>query len=276
MSFAQRGMYLELLLEQWESGVVPDDPDACASLLGGKPSQWRSNWNVLRSKFDVSRSGFIRNRRLETERVKQLKWRKKAQKGGINSSKKRNSSTNAQLPSNQASTNTQHCVYDRFCDLDRDLDRSAWAAPLPPAQPEPIWKANGGARGARLVGNHRGCFQGPGGSVACARGLCIPAWLGQQWQQQYGDDRARADEGISAFIYRTVSELPPGPVGDVPKKFWPDAWQAHHGTRSPRTPIPSRTGDSMDAAKVGLRRRLERMAAAEEGGIGDGTHSLKG
>lgn len=139
---------------------------------------------------------------------------------------------------------------------------------------QPVWSQQGGARGSGLVGNHRGCFHGPGGPVACERGLCIPGWLGAKWTQQYGADRAAADEEISAFIYRTVSNLPPGPVGDVEKDFWQAAWKERHGSQAPKPAIPSRTGDSIDAAKFSLKRRLEKMAAEE--GVDHGPHALKG
>src|SRR5688572_9344285 len=51
MTFAQRGMYLELLVEQWDKGSVPDCPVAVADLLGGTPDEWMAAWPVLRRKF---------------------------------------------------------------------------------------------------------------------------------------------------------------------------------------------------------------------------------
>src|SRR5262245_4425475 len=41
MTFAERGMYLEMLLEQWDTGSVPGSPAACAKVLGGSITEWK-------------------------------------------------------------------------------------------------------------------------------------------------------------------------------------------------------------------------------------------
>lgn len=51
MTWAQRGMYLEMLCEQWDKGSLPDDPRAVAALLGGTDEEWISAWPELRRKF---------------------------------------------------------------------------------------------------------------------------------------------------------------------------------------------------------------------------------
>lgn len=51
MSFAQRGMYLEMLLEQWEHYSLPDDPAAVAEIIGGLVEEWTAAWPTLRRKF---------------------------------------------------------------------------------------------------------------------------------------------------------------------------------------------------------------------------------
>jgi hypothetical protein len=51
MSWQQRGMYLEMLLEQADKGALPDCPRACADLLGGTPDEWLKEWPALRRKF---------------------------------------------------------------------------------------------------------------------------------------------------------------------------------------------------------------------------------
>lgn len=56
MSFAQRGMYLEMLCEQWEKGSLPDCPRACADALGGTEEEWIAAWPTLRRKFVDRRS----------------------------------------------------------------------------------------------------------------------------------------------------------------------------------------------------------------------------
>lgn len=58
MSYAQRGMYREMLDEQWDNqGIgLPDCPRACAELLGGTEEEWIANWPALRRKFVDRRS----------------------------------------------------------------------------------------------------------------------------------------------------------------------------------------------------------------------------
>jgi hypothetical protein len=63
MTYSQRGMYVDMLAEQWDKGSLPDDPRACAELLGGIPEpgrtieeEWIANWPVLRRNFVDRRS----------------------------------------------------------------------------------------------------------------------------------------------------------------------------------------------------------------------------
>lgn len=84
MSFAERGMYLEMLLEQWENLSLPDDPTAVAEIIGGKPSWWKKAWPTLRKNFVFADDGRIVNARLETERRKQREWKdQQSDKGRI-------------------------------------------------------------------------------------------------------------------------------------------------------------------------------------------------
>lgn len=55
MTFGQRGMYMEMLIEQWDKGCLPDCPRACAHLLGGTEDEWLEHWPTLRRKFVVRR-----------------------------------------------------------------------------------------------------------------------------------------------------------------------------------------------------------------------------
>lgn len=83
MTAAQRGMYLEMLLEQWENLSLPDDPMAVCEIIGFSPAEWKRNWEILRRNFVTSEEGRIVNLRLEKERVKQKIRREKGLKGGL-------------------------------------------------------------------------------------------------------------------------------------------------------------------------------------------------
>lgn len=103
MSFALRGMFLEMLCEQWDKKDLPDDPVAVAELLGGTVEEWAAAWPVLRRQFvdrrshprggDVAipttsdRTRRIVNLRLERTRRERLAYLKRqadaGRKGGL-------------------------------------------------------------------------------------------------------------------------------------------------------------------------------------------------
>ena len=79
MDFATRGMYLEMLLQQWEAHGVPATPAACAALLGGTTAAWTRAWEKLRPCFTVDgrkTDGLLVNLRLEAVRRAAKKYRK--------------------------------------------------------------------------------------------------------------------------------------------------------------------------------------------------------
>jgi len=110
MTWAQKGMYREMLDEQWDNGGngLPDDPRACAELLGGPEAEWVANWPMLRRKFvdrrarprdretaiptDHDASRRIINLRLEKQRTAQKKFRlgqrEAGRKGGLSKAAK--------------------------------------------------------------------------------------------------------------------------------------------------------------------------------------------
>jgi hypothetical protein len=47
MSFTTRGMYLELLCEQWQHGSIPATAEACADCFGGGRIAWKRAWPKL-------------------------------------------------------------------------------------------------------------------------------------------------------------------------------------------------------------------------------------
>lgn len=88
MTYAQRGMYLEMLIEQWENLSLPDSADEVAEIIGGNVEEWRANWPVLRRNFllnpDTNRITNTRLEKCRKDRRQYEKWsRKNARKGGL-------------------------------------------------------------------------------------------------------------------------------------------------------------------------------------------------
>ena len=90
MSFAERGMYLELLCEQWESGAVPATPKECAALIGGTMAVWMRAWPKIQSCFNVRRrDGKLVNPKLDGLRREREKFLKAKRDGGIEGARRR-------------------------------------------------------------------------------------------------------------------------------------------------------------------------------------------
>ena len=120
-------------------------------------------------------------------------------------------------------------------------ENDAWAAAtgqkLGHDRPAPVQ-----SRGVSDPGRHQTKCHGFGTLPSCARGLCIPAFLGQEWVDQVG---SAGVEYVAQFVADVVHGTPDGPVGD-PLKFWRSAWDAKHRAAKDR-PALMRAG-SMDWA----------------------------
>jgi hypothetical protein len=71
MSMGERGTFLEMMLEQWEHGPLPDNAEAVALKIASTESQAAeivAAWPVVRRKFVELPDGRIQNVRLERER----------------------------------------------------------------------------------------------------------------------------------------------------------------------------------------------------------------
>lgn len=112
--------------------------------------------------------------------------------------------------------------------------------------------------GRGLTSSHPGCFFAP---KACARGLCIPAWLGREWLEQFPDPQ-EGEATIAAVVADALAKLPPGPVGDEPKAYWRAVWKARHGSvvTNAVTPATAAVRDAastaayLDELEQGVRR----------------------
>lgn len=90
MPYAVRGMYVEMLCEQWETGAVPSSPATCAALLGGRTAEWARAWKALMACFvPRKRDGLLVNPKLEAVRRERLKYKKSQSQSGLLGARKR-------------------------------------------------------------------------------------------------------------------------------------------------------------------------------------------
>jgi hypothetical protein len=89
--------------------------------------------------------------------------------------------------------------------------------------------------------------------------LCVPAFLQRELAGKLGGEDAGTR--LLAWYPTVVAKFDGQAVGDDSIRFWRNEFAAWVGTVTrAHGSSGSRTGDSMDAAKRSLRRRLERLA----------------
>lgn len=91
MTPAEEGAYIRLLSYDWSNDGIPDD-DAQLAALSRLGEGWlNSGSTVVKKCFEPHprKDGFLTNRRLEKERLKQQNWRNKSRIGGQKSAENR-------------------------------------------------------------------------------------------------------------------------------------------------------------------------------------------
>lgn len=111
--------------------------------------------------------------------------------------------------------------------------------------------------GAGQSGFHnRNCWGPP---EACRRGLCVPLFLGQQWQAQDGSIDATAK-----FITEVVDATPPGTsVGDDLLAWWKAQRKAKFGSV-----VNGRATEVTQANRAVADRVIEQILAQQPAGVG--------
>lgn len=256
MSWSQRGMYWEMLLEQWDSDdhSLPDSVEAVADLLGGRLSEWRTNWPILIKKFPTVAPGRVANARLEQEREKQSKWQKRARKGGSARASRLLSSKHKQAVSSHEAV---HCVSVSDCVSVCDPVSDCVSASVekePPAQrgatphSRPTNLIHGGDQ--RRHGSHAWCDH--------ARGLCVPYSLHDDLKKR----GMKSEADMKAWYQATITSLGDLAVGDDLFDFWRNAFAAWVGTVTAK---PSQKRETyVEANMRGFREDLAALDAHHE------------
>ena len=274
MSSAAVGAYMRMLCVSWNHGAIPNTKGALARAMSLTPLDppYDDIWAEISPKWTLTQSGWV-NGPLEAIRqeaeafslAQSAKGKKRHVLAGSQPEASRESAEHpAEHPAgSQPDTQPGVSLLSRSLSLDlssasssrEDLARpapkdgcfytkaenDAWAAAtgqkLGHDRPAPVQ-----SRGVSDPGRHQTKCHGFGTLPSCARGLCIPAFLGQEWVDQVG---SAGVEYVAQFVADVVHGTPDGPVGD-PLKFWRSAWDAKHRAAKDR-PALMRAG-SMDWA----------------------------
>lgn len=221
MSFSQRGVYLEMMFEQWDKRFLADDAQAVAEAIANTPEQVAevlAAWPVVRPKFVTADRGprRIYNAALErTRRDQRANLQKKRDAGKIGgkaSAAKRKQTQ--QKESNDRSTTVQRPSTEKL-DLNRegrsdqrDLITRPWSGPVIGRNP------------------HLAC-------AACGPNLqwCVPSAvntkLAERLAPKHGGDRDAAKEALQVWYPTVWAKLPPDYVmrGDA-FKWWEGQFDA--------------------------------------------------
>lgn len=145
MTFAQRGLYLHLLLEQWADGPLPSDHTALAAICGLSPAEFEAIWRGIAPCFEPLPDGTIANPFLEELRAQQTQKFEQARRAGSAGGKRtkppRSSGTEANAQAGaqagaqanaQAGAQAVGRLVGRLIKVDRDREVGE-AAATPPA-----------------------------------------------------------------------------------------------------------------------------------------------
>lgn len=103
----QIGVYLRLLVYQWEHGGVPQDGAKVSRIAHESRSKTQRIWIEIAHKFRLDPDGLLRNPRLEEVRRKQLEYRelqsRRGRRGGLARAEKRLAAATSRLQPDRSS-----------------------------------------------------------------------------------------------------------------------------------------------------------------------------
>lgn len=75
-------MYFELMIEQWDTGPLPNNIGQLADRIGAKASDLQRSWGVIGACFTVQADGTLINEPLERHRLRMMERRQRASDDG--------------------------------------------------------------------------------------------------------------------------------------------------------------------------------------------------
>jgi hypothetical protein len=236
MSFAARGMYLEMLLEQWEHGSLPATPAEMATLLGGTKGEWTRAWPALSVCFVARKpDGRLVNAKLEAVRRERQKYIKAQRESGLLGAKVRwgkdgepigspSKPIGTPLAKNGSSSSSSSSSV-RTEDRAR-AERSSEPSKEAPAHRRP----NGGVVAGALPRDHVG-------HALCddTHSLCVPRAvhdkLADRLAPRYGGDRETAKAALVAWYPTIWATLPADFVMGDAFSFWQPRFDVAFATK---------------------------------------------
>ncbi len=266
------GIYLRGLLWSWDNGPLPLEEGRRARACLCTLKQLRRCWPAISQSWLTGIDGYS-NQRLEKTRAEQIEYRSKQAKHGQKGAIARWGSPST--PDGVAHSN-EDGVSMALQILNQNTIRKDPKSSEDPKQIlngkthahperaraetiEPKWTHGQTRSRPGLVGSHVRCFHAP---AACARGACVPGFLGQQWTQQLADTVDPLDY-IAGIVAQAIHELPAGPLGDDPITYWRAVWSAKHGSQAPAKATNGRGNESAAAMARVIQKRQERRAQGE-------------
>lgn len=273
MSFAERGVYTEMIDQQWLDGSLPDDPEAVADLLAitlEQRAEVLAAWEVVRRKFveDEKRPGRIYNVKLEKLRRERLQFIRTKQTAGQRggSQKAANRKSGDQLQGKQkASTATGVLQQTSSTPLAKPTSSSSSSS-----SSSCVPRAPDGAAPTRASGTGAGVMAGtlPRDHLRhafCGR-VCVPDFLHAEFTGKLTGDPhelSTAAARLREWYAATLAAIPKGrAIGDEPIRFWRAqfaAWQPS-AVPSGKTDLPQRRPPSAEATLAQLDAEAAEFA----------------
>lgn len=240
MSMAERGVYWEMLIEQWLKRYLPDDAQAVADAIATTQSQVDevlAAWPVVRRKFTEATNGVQRiyNVQLEATRKKQVrnlqKWSNAGRVAGKASANKRR--RDKQLPTNDRSTTVNDSERLATIEVSRvEVSRGEESKDRVPretgARP---WSGPVIGRNPHI--SHASC----GPNLQWCVPAAVHAKLAELLAPKHQGDRDVAKEHLTEWYESVWAELPADYVmrGDA-FKWWEAKFDAAFVTETPSQP----------------------------------------
>jgi hypothetical protein len=254
LSFAERGMFLEMMIEQWMRGDLPDDAKAVADAIAlndAQVAEVEHAWSALRRLFVSAGKAECRIQNLPLERVRRERQRflrnqqKSGQRGG------------------------KAAAYNRRNGKALSLQRAS-SDPIPkngteqnPTEPNGTEREIAPARPRRASVLDGSLTRDHLGHVFCSEdfAVCVPSAVHAKFigplSRKFGGDREQAHAALLAWYATTTSALPSDCVMGDAFRFWQPRFDAAFASQETVTPAFGKQTTRLLAAVENIAREAK-------------------